>query len=87
MKKLSFIICLFLANAAMGQKGKWVDLFNGKDLNDWKISENPQTFKVEDGRLIVDGPRAHLYYMGRQCHRIYGYRRSFQKFWYFFRYL
>jgi len=64
MKKLSFIIFLFLANAAMGQKGKWVDLFNGKDLNDWKISENPQTFKVEDGRLIVDGPRAHLYYNG-----------------------
>ena len=39
-------------------------LFNGKDLNDWKASENPDTFKVEDGNMVVNGPRAHLYYMG-----------------------
>jgi hypothetical protein len=39
-------------------------LFNGKDLNDWKASESPETFKVEGGTLIVNGPRAHLYYMG-----------------------
>jgi hypothetical protein len=39
-------------------------LFNGKDLNDWKASENPDTFKVEDGNLVVNGPRAHLYYLG-----------------------
>lgn len=39
-------------------------LFNGKDLNDWKSSENPDTFKVADGELVVNGPRAHLYYVG-----------------------
>lgn len=39
-------------------------LFNGKDLTDWKPSENPDTFKVEDGKLVVNGPRAHLYYVG-----------------------
>ena len=39
-------------------------LFNGKDLNDWKASENPDTFKIEDKKLVVNGPRAHLYYMG-----------------------
>src|ERR1051326_2974827 len=39
-------------------------LFNGKDLNDWKASENPDTFKVEEGNLVVNGPRAHLFYMG-----------------------
>ena len=39
-------------------------LFNGKDLDDWKVSESPETFKVEDGNMVVNGPRAHLYYMG-----------------------
>jgi hypothetical protein len=39
-------------------------LFNGKDLEGWKISEKPQTFKVEDGILVVNGDRAHLFYVG-----------------------
>jgi hypothetical protein len=39
-------------------------LFNGKDLEGWKASENPATFKVEEGSLIVHGPRAHLFYVG-----------------------
>jgi hypothetical protein len=39
-------------------------LFDGKDLEGWKASENPETFKVENGALVVFGPRAHLYYVG-----------------------
>jgi len=39
-------------------------LFNGKDLNDWKASEHPETFRIEEGNLVVNGQRAHLYYMG-----------------------
>ena len=44
---------------------EWISMFNGKDLSGWKVStENPGSFKVEDGILIVDGPRAHLFYTG-----------------------
>jgi hypothetical protein len=39
-------------------------LFNGKDTNDWKVSEHPETFRVEEGNLVVNGPRAHLFYEG-----------------------
>jgi hypothetical protein len=39
-------------------------LFNGRDLEGWKVSENPATFKVEEGLLVVNGPRAHLFYTG-----------------------
>ncbi len=39
-------------------------LFNGKDLNDWKPSENPETFSVEDGNMVVHGKRSHLFYLG-----------------------
>ncbi len=45
-------------------KKGFYQLFNGKDINDWKPSENPETFTVEGGNLVVNGPRAHLYYLG-----------------------
>jgi hypothetical protein len=39
-------------------------LFNGKDLTGWKPNENPGAFKVQDGHLVVNGERAHLFYAG-----------------------
>ena len=42
----------------------WISLFDGKSLEGWRASENPGTFRVENGTLVVDGPRAHLYYVG-----------------------
>jgi hypothetical protein len=46
------------------QAGPWHSLFDGKTLDGWKASENKDTFSVEDGKLIVDGPRSHLFYVG-----------------------
>jgi len=43
---------------------EWIPLFDGASLNNWKASENPATFKVEDGLIVVHGPRAHLFYEG-----------------------
>ena len=45
-------------------KHGFYSLFNGKDLNDWKASDSPGTFKVEDRNMVVNGPRSHLYYVG-----------------------
>ncbi len=42
----------------------WVSLFDGETLDGWRASENPDSFSVEDGIIIVDGPRAHLFYEG-----------------------
>ncbi len=42
----------------------WVSLFNGKNLDGWKVGENADTFSVENGYIKVAGKRAHLYYMG-----------------------
>ncbi len=49
---------------ATPDKDGWIRLFDGKTLDGWKASENPSTFKVEDGQIVVDGPRSHLYYVG-----------------------
>lgn len=45
-------------------KGEWIPLFDGKSLTGWKASENPSTFSVADGMIVVKGPRAHLFYEG-----------------------
>lgn len=42
----------------------WVPLFNGEDLSGWTANEDPSTFRVEDGLIIVHGERSHLFYTG-----------------------
>lgn len=42
----------------------WISLFDGETLAGWQASENPSSFSVEDGRIVVHGPRAHLFYVG-----------------------
>jgi hypothetical protein len=40
----------------------WVALFNGKDLDGWKVFPNGTgPWKVEDGILIGSGPASHLF--------------------------
>ena len=56
-------IVLLPCSLLAGEEG-FVPLFNGKNLDGWKINEKPETFKVEDGRIIVHGERSHLFYDG-----------------------
>lgn len=43
---------------------EWVSLFDGESLDGWRASENEETFTVDDGRIVADGPRSHLFYVG-----------------------
>jgi hypothetical protein len=45
-------------------KDGWITLFDGQSLNGWKVSENPEQWKVEDGAIVAAGPRSHLFYVG-----------------------
>lgn len=53
------------------QPGKWVKMFNGKDLDGWKANENPQAWQVvqEDGKPAIktSGFRSHLFWMREEC--------------------
>ncbi|CAL1518488.1 DUF1080 domain-containing protein [Chitinophaga sp. MM2321] len=49
---------------AAGSGDGWISLFDGKSLNGWKAGENASTFSVADGAIVVNGPRAHLFYEG-----------------------
>lgn len=42
----------------------WISLFDGKTLNGWKVNEHPETFNVENGAIVVNGPTSHLFYVG-----------------------
>ncbi|MBI5086949.1 MAG: DUF1080 domain-containing protein [Acidobacteria bacterium] len=51
--------------------GKWVKMFNGKNLDGWKANENPQAWTVvkEDGKAAIktSGFRSHLFWMTEEC--------------------
>lgn len=55
-------------SAANGYEGDrelgWVAIWDGETLDGWRASENTESFWVEDGRIVVDGPRSHLFYEG-----------------------
>jgi hypothetical protein len=66
MKRIFFFalaLCPLLTMGADKEDG-WIPLFDGKSFEGWKANENPETFKIEDGKIIVLGPRSHLFYVG-----------------------
>lgn len=42
----------------------WVSIFDGESLDGWKVNENPSTFSIEEGAIVANGDRAHLFYAG-----------------------
>ena len=42
----------------------WISLFDGHSMEGWRPSEHKDSWKVEDGALVADGPRSHLFYNG-----------------------
>jgi hypothetical protein len=55
----------FAADAPKPDKDGWYSLFNGKDFDGWKVSEdNAESFRIEDGHIVANGEPAHLYYAG-----------------------
>ena len=43
----------------------FVSLFDGKSFNGWKkANENTTAFRIEDGAIVANGERCHLFYVG-----------------------
>lgn len=63
----SFLVISVFACSSANQTASstgWIPLFDGATLTNWKGSENPATFGVQNGAIVVHGPRAHLFYTG-----------------------
>lgn len=53
------------AEAKPADEAGFVSLWNGKDLSEWKIGKNADSWSVKDGELVVHGKGpAHLFYDG-----------------------
>ena len=67
MKAFLQLACAFvlLASPAFADDDGWVDLWDGSSFDGWKVSENPDTFKIKDGVIVAQGPRAHMFYAGK----------------------
>ena len=68
MKKLPILSLVLLLSSMSGatqaQDDGWIKMFNGKDLDGWKVNENEKSVFIEDGCIVTNGPRAHVFYVG-----------------------
>ena len=60
-------LCLAMSPITSAKDGKWIKMFNGKDLTGWKASELPENWKVENGTIVAQGARSHLFFMTQEC--------------------
>ncbi|MCB0632914.1 MAG: DUF1080 domain-containing protein [Saprospiraceae bacterium] len=63
---LGLMAILLLASCATSKNSTsgWVSIFDGKTFNGWKVNEHPETFSIQDGSIVANGERAHLFYTG-----------------------
>jgi hypothetical protein len=55
------LLCILPAAAEDG----FIALWDGRSFNGWqKSTENTDTFRIEDGAIVAQGPRCHLFYVG-----------------------
>ena len=54
---------LLSASAVTADAGEWKTIFDGT-MNGWKVGENADSWKIEDGKLVCHGPKAHVFYVG-----------------------
>lgn len=59
------LVSLVLPLHAEEPEAGFTPLFDGKSLVDWKISGNPEAFKVEDGAIVTHGDCSHAFYTGK----------------------
>jgi Domain of Unknown Function (DUF1080) len=53
--------CNYPPKSAIGPDG-WIDLFDGKDLTGWKVSDSATSkVHVEDGKIVMGGPTSHAF--------------------------
>lgn len=59
---LLFVVPCFAVTPS--EEDGWIKLYNGKDFSGWTANENIETFKIEDGLIVANGDRSHLFYTG-----------------------
>lgn len=53
-----------MVDTSEADNNEWISIWDGETFDGWNASENPDSFTIEDGKIVVDGPRGHLFYEG-----------------------
>ncbi len=61
---LPLLFLMFYTCSLLAQDDGWENMFNGKNLLGWHVNENPDSFSVEDGCIVLHGKRGHAFYVG-----------------------
>src|SRR5688500_15858967 len=66
MRYLSLCFALLVAGVALADDNDgFKTIFDGKSLDGWKKSaENEKAIRLEDGAIVANGNRCHLFYVG-----------------------
>ncbi|MBI5009473.1 MAG: DUF1080 domain-containing protein [Bacteroidia bacterium] len=62
IKHFPVLIMILSLFSCSNNSNEWSDIFNGKDFTGWTAAENPGSFRVEEGALVCNGERGHLFY-------------------------
>ena len=68
ISRRELLASLLVLPATLHGDSDWTPLFNGRTLHDWKAGENKGSFRVANGQIVAQGPRAHLFYTGGVRH-------------------
>jgi hypothetical protein len=60
---LSMIAVAAVRTHADDDDDGWISMFDGKSLDGWKVNEKPESWKIEDGVVVANGDRSHLFFM------------------------
>lgn len=65
----SLLLMLALAPFAVAEDVEegFTSLWDGKTFTDWKVNENKESWRIEDGCLVSNGPRSHIFYTGKEA--------------------
>lgn len=53
-----------LGSVARADEEGFVSIFDGQSFKGWKVNENPETWKIQDGAMVCFGDRSHVFYVG-----------------------
>ena len=56
--------CFASSGRANDEADSWITMFDVKSFDGWKKNENPESWKIIDGKLVCQGERSHLFYVG-----------------------
>ena len=61
---LSLAFLLAISPSAQADEAGWIEMFDGKSFDGWKVNESKESFSIIEGAIRAKGDRSHCFYVG-----------------------